>query len=85
MRPLILCCGLALLSACESSDPPGPPLTEEAYTTLQALWNPLMPPPATQAMLDAGELSSFDHPLFDSLGLLGGCGGNFGHQIIDFI
>ncbi|MFT4976446.1 MAG: hypothetical protein ACI8S6_002343, partial [Myxococcota bacterium] len=45
------------------------PLTEAPYTTLQAAWQPLVPPAETVAAIEAGELRVTDLERFEEAGL----------------
>ena len=53
----------------ESSGPEAYPLSELAYTALQAVWEPLAPPAATLAMIDDSSLKVTEHDRFFELGL----------------
>jgi 3',5'-cyclic AMP phosphodiesterase CpdA len=53
----------------EKAQPPDYLLSDSAYTTLQAVWEPLVPPAATQAMIDDSSLKATDHDRFAELGL----------------
>jgi 3',5'-cyclic AMP phosphodiesterase CpdA len=55
-----------------SGEPAGPavyPLVDEPYTTLQAVWAPRVPSPETEAAIEAGELTVYDHHRFAEHGL----------------
>ncbi|HOX43801.1 MAG TPA: metallophosphoesterase [Myxococcota bacterium] len=62
---------MVLLSAgCGGGDgPPVLPLTATPGTTLQAIWEPLAPPPGTLADMDSGALTLHDHAAFAAAGL----------------
>jgi 3',5'-cyclic AMP phosphodiesterase CpdA len=66
---------LLLALACHTVDvPPAPEgpaygLSDGAYTTLQAVWEPLPPSADTLARIDAGELDVTDIDAFDDAGL----------------
>jgi len=59
------------VAGCESRESTTPvyPLCESAYTSLQAVWEPLTPPETTLSMIDDGGLEVTEHGRFEELGL----------------
>ncbi|MBW2699662.1 MAG: metallophosphoesterase [Deltaproteobacteria bacterium] len=72
MRICLLACtflGLVFSACGGSSDRPAElPLSEQPYTTLQAVWEPIMASDETLAKIESGELTVYDHPLFSAAG-----------------
>jgi 3',5'-cyclic AMP phosphodiesterase CpdA len=71
MRRALLALGASLLSAaCGGGEGlPILPLTARPSTTLQAVWEPLLPPQATLEAIADGSLTVWDHAAFAAAGL----------------
>lgn len=61
--------GLDSSTGAPSPEPAVYPLVERPYTTLQAVWAPLVPSEETVAAIAAGELTVYEHHRFAELGL----------------